>query len=95
MTEDEIRRVVADVLAEQHRKHGTDEVVLKTIAAILTSFGINDDERHEMRADFQHLRRWRKSAEQVQGFAWRAAIGVLVTGFMGAFWLGFKVMAGK
>src|SRR5437588_4887336 len=45
----------------------------------------------ELRADFQHLRRWRKSVEQAQGYTFKAIITVIVTGFVGAVWLGVKV----
>ena len=56
-----IRAVVAETLAEQQRlRHDDiDAVVLKTVATILTSFGIEEEDRQELRADFQHLRRWR------------------------------------
>ncbi len=49
----------------------------------------------EMRADFQHLRRWRKSVEQAQSYTFKAVITIIVTGFVGAVWLGVKVMLGK
>jgi hypothetical protein len=49
----------------------------------------------QMRADFQHLRRWRKSVEQAQSYTFKAVITVIVTGFIGAVWLGVKVMLGK
>jgi ABC-type transporter Mla maintaining outer membrane lipid asymmetry permease subunit MlaE len=49
----------------------------------------------ELRADFQHLRRWRKSVEQAQSFTFKAVITIIVTGFLGAVWLGVKVMLGK
>jgi hypothetical protein len=49
----------------------------------------------ELRADFQHLRRWRKSVEQAQGFTFKAAISIIVAGFLGAVWLGLKAMLGK
>jgi PBSX family phage terminase large subunit len=49
----------------------------------------------ELRADFQHLRRWRKSVEQAQSYTFKAVITIIVTGFVGAVWLGFKVMLGK
>ena len=49
----------------------------------------------ELRADFQHLRRWRKSVEQAQGFTFKAVISIIVVGFLGAVWLGIKVMLGK
>jgi len=51
--------------------------------------------RIELRADFQHLRRWRKSVEQAQSYTFKAVITIIVTGFIGAVWLGFKVMLGK
>jgi hypothetical protein len=51
--------------------------------------------RIELRADFQHLRRWRKSVEQAQSYTFKAVITVIVTGFVGAVWLGAKVMLGK
>src|SRR5437879_10959289 len=51
--------------------------------------------RIELRADFQHLRRWRKSVEQAQSYTFKAVIMIIVTGFVGAVWLGVKVMLGK
>jgi hypothetical protein len=49
----------------------------------------------EMQADFQHLRRWCKSVEQAQSYTFKAVITIIVTGFVGAVWLGIKVMLGK
>ena len=49
----------------------------------------------EIRADFQHLRRWRKSVEQAQSYTFKAVITVIATGLMGAVWLGVKVVLGK
>ena len=79
---DEIRNIVSEVLAEQQRLHSNDvdTVVLKTIATILTSFGIEDEDRKELRADFQHLRRWRKSVEQTQTYAFKTIVTVIVGG---------------
>ena len=67
----------------------------RAITTVLASFGIEEDDRREMRADFQHLRRWRKSVEQAQGFTFKAVITVIVAGFLGAVWLGVKVTLGK
>ena len=77
-----IRAVVAETLAEQQRlRHDDiDDVVLKTVATILTSFGIEEEDRRELRADFQHLRRWRKSVEQAQSYTFKAVITVIVSG---------------
>ena len=97
MTSDEIKGVIHDVLAEQKMLHkdDIDDVVLKTIATILTSFGIEDEDRKEIKADFAHLRRWRKSVEQAQTFTFKAIVTVIISGVIGAFWLGFKAMLGK
>ena len=97
MRSEEIRIVVAETLAEQQRLHHNDidAVVLKTIATILTSFGIEEEDRKELRADFQHLRRWRKSVEQAQSYTFKAVITIIVTGLVGAVWLGVKVMLGR
>jgi hypothetical protein len=97
MQEQDIRRVVSEVLAEQRRlpHHEADDDVLKTIATILTSFGIEEEDRRELRADFQHLRRWRKSVEQAQSYTFKAAITIIVAGLVGAVWLGVKIMLGK
>ncbi|MBR0953338.1 hypothetical protein [Bradyrhizobium canariense] len=95
--DDEIRAIVAETLAEQHRlqQASIDAIVLKTVASVLASFGIEDDDRKELRADFQHLRRWRTSVEQAQSYTFKAVITVIATGLMGAVWLGVKVVLGK
>ena len=95
--ESDVKAIVAEVLAEQQRLHRDeiDAVVLRTIATILTSFGIEEEDRREMRADFQHLRRWRKSVEQAQSYTFKAVITVIATGFVGAVWLGIKATLGK
>jgi hypothetical protein len=97
MRGEDIRAVVAETVAEQRRlRHDDmDAVVLKTVATILISFGIEEADRKEIRADFQHLRRWRKSVEQAQSYTFKAAITIIVTGLVGAVWLGLKVMLGK
>jgi NADPH-dependent glutamate synthase beta subunit-like oxidoreductase len=96
-TQDEIRAIIAETLAEQHRlqQESIDAVVLKVVASVLASLGIEDDDRKEVRADFQHLRRWRKSVEQAQSYTFKAVITVVATGLMGAIWLGVKVALGK
>jgi len=95
--DDDIRAIVAETLAEQHRiqQENIDSIVMKSVASVLASFGIEDDDRREVRADFQHLRRWRKSVEQSQSYTFKAVITVIVSGLVGAVWLGVKVMLGK
>jgi hypothetical protein len=97
MQAEEVKLIVAQVLAEQKRLHNAeaDEVVLKTIATILTSFGIEEEDRIEMRADFQHLRRWRKASEQAQSFTFKALVTIIVSGIAGVVWLGIKTRLGQ
>ena len=92
MNVDVIHSLVVETLAEQQRIHHNDieAVVVRAIATILTSFGIEEEDRRELRADFQHLRRWRKSVEQAQSFTFKAVIAIIVSGFVGAVWLGVK-----
>ncbi len=94
---DDVRTIVTETLAEQKRIQNdeVDAIVLKTIATVLTSFGINEDDRRELRADLSHLRRWRKSVEKAQDYTFRAIITVIVTGLLGALWLGIKAAFGK
>jgi hypothetical protein len=72
-----------------------DAVVQKAVTTSLVSFGVDDEDRKELRADFQHLRRWRKSVEQAQSYIFKAVITVIVIGFVGAVWLGVKATLGK
>jgi hypothetical protein len=91
-----IRAIVIETLAEQQRiRHeDIDTVVRKAIEATLVSLGVDDD-RKEVRADLQHLRRWRLSVEQAQSYTFKAVITIIATGFLGAVWLGIKATLGK
>ncbi len=97
MSDEDIRTIVAATLAEQQRQQhaSIDAIVLKAVASTLTSFGIEEADRRELKADFQHLRRWRKSVEQAQSFTFKTVITIIVTGLVGAAWLGIKIMLGK
>ncbi|QAU50086.1 hypothetical protein [Bradyrhizobium guangzhouense] len=97
MLDDDIMAIMAKTLAEQQKlqQDRIIAIVLKAVASELASFGIEDDDRRKMRADFQHLRRWRKSVEQAQSFILKAVITVLATGLMGTVWLGVKVVLSK
>src|SRR6185312_17288670 len=94
---EDIRAVVLETLAEQQKPYRdeVDTIVLRAVATTLTSFGIDEDDRRELRADLQHLRRWRKSVEQAQSYTFKAVITIIVTGLVGAAWLGIKAMLGR
>jgi hypothetical protein len=92
-----VRVFVAEKFAEQGLLHRNevDAIVSRTMLTMLASFGIEEEDRREIRADFEHLRRWRKSVEQAQSYMFRALITVIATGLVAAIWLGIKVMLGK
>lgn len=97
MDEADIRRVVQATLdAEAERRdEQLDGLVLKAVAAILTSFGVEDGDQAELRADFIHLRKWRKSVEQAQSLTFRTVVLAILSGLLGALWLGLKALLGK
>ena len=97
MHEADVKAIVMEALIEQNRlrRSDIDAVVIETIATVLTSFGFEEGDRRELRADFQHLRRWRRSVEQAQSYTFKAVITVIATGFLGAVWLGIKATLGK
>ena len=93
----DLRLSIAEALADQEGLHRDeiDAIVRRAVAATLASLGIEEDERRELRADFQHLRRWRKSVEQAQSYTFKAVITVIVAGCLGAVWLGIKATLGR
>jgi hypothetical protein len=93
----DVRAIVVETLAEQQRigLDDIDAMVLKAVATTLTSFGMDEDDRKELRADLQHLRRCRKGVEQAHSYFFKALITVIVTGFVVAVWLGIKATLGK
>jgi len=97
MRDEDIRAVVVETLAEQQKRDydDIDAVISRTIATILTSFGIEEEDRKEIRADFVHLRKWRKSVEQAQTYTFKAILTVIATGVVGAIWMGVKAMLDK
>jgi len=97
MTAEDIKAVIKEVLAEQRlaTQPDLDKVVTKTISSLLATFGIDEEDRRELKDDFAHLRRSRKSFEQAQAYTWKIVITTVVTGFLGALWLGFQAMLHK
>jgi len=95
--EDDVKAIVVETLREQQRfrRDDIDAIVLRAVATTLTSFGIEEEDRRDLRADLQHLRRWRKSVEQAQSYTFKAVVTVIATGLVGAVWLGVKVVLGK
>lgn len=81
LSKDEIEAVVRDTVRETLFSLGLDAADNKAV--------------EEVRKDMAHLRKWRKSVDQVQSTTFMVALGIVVTGVMGAIWLGIKAMLGQ
>lgn len=57
-----------------------------------TKMGIDADEPLEMQKDFQHLREWRVAVAAARTKTMLSVLAILITGTMGAVWLGFKAL---
>lgn len=53
--------------------------------------GIDASDPLEMQRDFQHLRDWRMASSSAKRYGIMAILGVLITGTLGALWLGIRV----
>lgn len=93
----DVRAIVVEMMAEQQklRHEDIDAVVMEAVVTTLTSFGMEEEDRRGLRADFQHLRRWRRSVEQAQSYVFKAVITAIVTGLAGAVWFGIKTTLGR
>jgi hypothetical protein len=56
---------------------------------------MEEEDRRELRADFQHLRRWRESVEQAQSYTFKAIITVIVAGVLGGGLARYQAHAGQ
>ena len=96
LRDEDIGAIIVEAIAAQQRLHGdVDAVVLRVVATTLTSFGIDHEDHQKVHADFEHLRRWRRSVEQAQSYTFKAVITIIVTGLVAAVWLGVKITLGK
>jgi hypothetical protein len=75
-----------------HRDEVLEEIIKKAVVQTLSTIGIDVSDRHGLKADLAHLRRWRRSVEQAQSYTMRTVITVLVTGIAGAMWMGIKML---
>jgi len=97
MTQEEVeaiaRAAARAVIEEQKRQRGNaDEVSMKTISTILTSFGIDEEDRKEFRADLSFLRSLRTSSDQIQRVGIGTIVTILLGGVISVIWLGVKAL---
>jgi len=65
-------------------------VVKETVQETLTQLGVDTNDPIEMQRDFQHLRDWRMAQETIRRKGYLTMVTILVTGFLGLVWVGFK-----
>lgn len=68
------------------------ELISQGVQDAMTRFGMDASNPLEMQRDFQHLRDWRLSVQSAKSKGALALVGVLVTGMVGALFLGIKVL---
>jgi hypothetical protein len=65
----------------------------EAVTEVLLPLGVRADNPEavlEMQRDFMHLREWRTSVEVIRKRGLLTVVTVLVTGLLGALWLGVK-----
>lgn len=65
-------------------------LVRETVRETFLMLGLKVDDPIEVQKDFQHLRDWRETTDAIKTKGAVAATGIVVTGAVGALWLGVK-----
>jgi len=66
------------------------ELIKKTVHETLLSLGLEMNDPIELQKDFQHLREWREASNTLKSHGIMVVIGILLTGLLGAIWIGIK-----
>lgn len=67
-------------------------LICQGVEDAMTKLGMDASNPLEMQRDFQHLRDWRLSVQSAKAKGILAVVGVLVSGMIGALFLGVKVL---
>jgi hypothetical protein len=76
-------------------ERGAEEAARKAVIETLKQLGVDPGTPFEMQRDFQHLRSWRQSVETMKRQGLISAVGVMVVGAMGLFWMYLTSKGGK
>ena len=66
------------------------ELIKETVKETLLSLGLEVDDPIKVQRDFQHLREWRETSESLKSKGLVTLFGIILSGGLGALWLGFK-----
>lgn len=71
------------------------EIISEGVTEAFRSMGIDSMQPIEMQRDMAHLRKWRVSVEKTTSTTFTVALGVIVSGLLGAVWLGISTIIGQ
>lgn len=84
------REAVAEAAAASLTAADIKVLVAEAVKQTLIQIGIDHSNPIEMQQDFQHLRAWRKSGQELKTKGMLALLGIFLTGFGGLLLLGLK-----
>ncbi len=90
MTPDDIEHIVRRTLAQD--QSCAAERVAATVKAVFNILGVNVEDEvevRELKSGVQRMVRWDKSVGQIEKAGLKTAAAILITGTLGALWLGF------
>jgi hypothetical protein len=92
----DIKEIVAEASGNRRELlKDLESSISQTVDSRLIAFGLEEDDRKELLADLRHLRGLRKRTEQVHSFVLKAFITAVLTGALGAVWLGLRSAIGR
>ena len=80
-------------LTSSEIEHIAEESARKAVRELLLAMGVDASDPKaliEMQKDFAHNRRWRESAETVRNHGLKVAVGIFVSGILGAVYMLFQ-----
>lgn len=86
-------RAKSDPLSRQD----IEEIVAAAVKQTFSAIGLHvvtDEQIDALRADFLYARAWRLAVQQGGSMGYKAVIVVLVSGALGALWLGIRSIMG-
>lgn len=68
----------------------TRDLIAESVRQTLIQLGVESENPLEMQKDFQHLRNWRRSGEEIKRKGLLVAVGTFVSGLAALIWLGIR-----
>lgn len=77
------------------RRDDIKDIVSSAVHETLLQIGVNSKDPIEMQHDFQHLRQWRKSGEELRRKGMLVLLGLFLTGLVSLILVGIKDWFGR